>query len=359
MRNLCTLACMTFIRDTFLLIARVILGVVMIAHGWQKYNDWTVEGTGQNFSNMGVPMPELSAQFATYFEIGGGILLIIGLLVRLVGPILAVLMAGAAWFVHLDSGIFASDGGWELVGVIAAGGLALAAAGAGRISVDHLLAAPFRRRKAEKEAKARGEHAGSLAHTDARTDARYDDAQYAAANRGDAQYGDKRSNNFATGAAAGTAAGAGAGVVASRGNSGSNGNQAEYNNAQYNDAQYNDADAKTTQFNSADYNQGGQGAANNGEFGQAKFNDADQRAVANHQQNAQNNAQHGVQRGDQGVHGVQQGGVTAEHDYSEARTEQINVGDADYNSADFKSGKAPEVDSDAPTTQWPGDTRKK
>lgn len=335
MRNLCTLACMTFIRDTFLLIARVILGVVMIAHGWQKYNDWTVEGTGQNFSNMGVPMPELSAQFATYFEIGGGILLIIGLLVRLVGPILAVLMAGAAWFVHLDSGIFASDGGWELVGVIAAGGLALAAAGAGRISVDHLLAAPFRRRKAEKEAKARGEHAGSAAHTD------------------------KRSNNFATGAAAGTAAGAGAGVVASRGNSGSNGNQAEYNNAQYNDAQYNDADAKTTQFNSADYNQGGHGAANNGEFGQAKFNDADQRAVANHQQNAQNNAQHGVQRGDQGVHGVQQGGVTAEHDYSEARTEQINVGDADYNSADFKSGKAPEVDSDAPTTQWPGDTRKK
>ena len=71
---------MTALRDISLLVARVILGVVLIAHGWQKYNDWTVEGTGQNFDKMGVPSPELAAQFATYFEIAGGALLIIGLL---------------------------------------------------------------------------------------------------------------------------------------------------------------------------------------------------------------------------------------------------------------------------------------
>lgn len=144
---------MSILRDFSLLIARVILGVVLIAHGWQKYNDWTIEGTGKSFDGMGVPSPELSAQFATYFELAAGALLIIGLLVRLVGPILFVQMVGAAWFAHRDSGLFAADGGWELVAVIGAAGLALAGAGAGRISLDHLLATPFRRRKEEKLGK--------------------------------------------------------------------------------------------------------------------------------------------------------------------------------------------------------------
>ena len=97
---------MTFLRGISLLIARVILGVVLIAHGWQKYNDWKIEGTGKSFDGMGVPYPELSAQIATYFELIGGVLLIIGLLVRLVGPIMFVQMLGAFWFAHRDGGVF-------------------------------------------------------------------------------------------------------------------------------------------------------------------------------------------------------------------------------------------------------------
>lgn len=146
---------MTAIKDLFLLISRLMLGGVLIAHGWQKYNDWTIDGTAQNFEEMGVPSPELSAQFATFFELAAGALLILGLLVRLVGPILFALMVGAAWFAHRQNGLFATDGGWELVAVIGAAGLALAAAGAGRISLDYLLAAPFRRRKEEKLEKQR------------------------------------------------------------------------------------------------------------------------------------------------------------------------------------------------------------
>ena len=144
---------MIFLRDISLLIARVILGVVLIAHGWQKYNDWKIEGTGKSFDGMGVPYPELSAQIATYFELIGGVLLIIGLLVRLVGPILFVQMLGAFWFAHRDGGVFVSDGGWELVAVIGAAGLALAGAGAGRISLDYLLMTPLRRRRQAKESK--------------------------------------------------------------------------------------------------------------------------------------------------------------------------------------------------------------
>lgn len=145
---------MTVIRDIFLLIARIILGGVLIAHGWQKLNEWTIDGTASSFQEMGVPSPEISAQIATWFEIGGGAALILGLLVRLVGPVLFVQMAGAAWFAHRDSGIFVSDGGWEFVAVIGAAGLALSAAGAGRVSLDHLFIAPFRKRKDEKEAAA-------------------------------------------------------------------------------------------------------------------------------------------------------------------------------------------------------------
>ena len=152
---------MTVIRDIFLLIARIILGGVLIAHGWQKLNEWTIAGTASSFQEMGVPSPEISAQIATWFEIGGGAALILGLLVRLVGPVLFVQMAGAAWFAHRDSGIFVSDGGWEFVAVIGAAGLALAAAGAGRVSLDHLLIAPFRKRKDEKEAAANQQAVGA------------------------------------------------------------------------------------------------------------------------------------------------------------------------------------------------------
>ena len=134
---------MTVIRDIFLLIARIILGVVLIAHGWQKFNEWTIDGTASSFQEMGVPSPEISAQIATWFEIGGGAALILGLLVRLVGPVLFVQMAGAAWFAHRDSG------------------LALPAAGAGRVSLDHLLIAPFRKRKAEKETAANQQAVGA------------------------------------------------------------------------------------------------------------------------------------------------------------------------------------------------------
>ncbi|WP_459610444.1 DoxX family protein [Corynebacterium urogenitale] len=188
---------MNIIRCLFLLIARVILGVVLIAHGWQKYNDWTVEGTGQNFEQMGVPSPDLSAQIVTYFEIAGGALLILGLLVRLVGPLLFVAMAGAAWFAHRDNGIFVADGGWELVAVIGAAGLALSAAGAGRISLDHLLATPFRRRKeakaAERDEKLRQEGAanaqlGGAQYVDAQYSGAQVDGGYADAPAGGAGY---------------------------------------------------------------------------------------------------------------------------------------------------------------------------
>ena len=59
-------------RDLALLISRVVLGVVFIAHGWQKFRTNGLDGTAAGFDRMGVPAPTLSAYYATAVELLGG-----------------------------------------------------------------------------------------------------------------------------------------------------------------------------------------------------------------------------------------------------------------------------------------------
>lgn len=126
-------------RDTALLLARVVTGVVLVAHGWQKLVTDGVAATTDGFEGMGIPLAPVAAVFATVVELLGGVLLVAGAATALVGVLVALDMLGAALFVHIGNGVLVAEGGWELVGVIAAVALALAAAGAGRFSVDHAL----------------------------------------------------------------------------------------------------------------------------------------------------------------------------------------------------------------------------
>lgn len=129
----------TIIRDIVTALARITLGVIFVAHGWQKFNEWTVAGTTQSFSQMGVPFPEIAAPFATFVELIGGGLLILGALTPIVGILLAADLIGALVIVHAVPAPFVDQGGWELVAALAAGALLLAAVGPGRFSVDRLL----------------------------------------------------------------------------------------------------------------------------------------------------------------------------------------------------------------------------
>lgn len=131
--------------DVAYLIARLILGVVLLAHGVQKLMIDGIAETMSGFQAVGVPLAIVSASFVTLVEFLGGALLVIGALTRIVVGLHLIVMIGAAGFVHVTHGIFAEDGGWELVGVIAAAELMLAAVGAGRYSVDHLVAGLRRR----------------------------------------------------------------------------------------------------------------------------------------------------------------------------------------------------------------------
>jgi putative oxidoreductase len=141
-------------RDLGLLIVRVGLGVVMIAHGWQKYALNTLDGTRQGFTQLGVPFPELAAPGVTALEIFGGAAIILGLLTPLVGLAYAATMIGAIVLVHAPNGFFAGDGGFEFVGLIAVLSLGLAVAGAGRFSLDHALVGRRRERVASARAEA-------------------------------------------------------------------------------------------------------------------------------------------------------------------------------------------------------------
>ncbi|MGH3349160.1 MAG: DoxX family protein [Nocardioides sp.] len=125
--------------DLGLLLARLLIGAVLIAHGWQKFVTYTIDGTAQSFEVMGVPAPAAAAIFAAVVELIGGALLVLGLLTPVAAALIVLDMVGAFWFAHRSSGVFVGEGGWELVAVIAALAIALAVAGPGRASIDHAI----------------------------------------------------------------------------------------------------------------------------------------------------------------------------------------------------------------------------
>ena len=122
-----------------LTILRVALGFLFTAHGFQKFNEWTIAGTQAAFTEMGIPAANVAAPLVAGLELAGGIALILGVLTRVVAALLAVNMIGALFLVHAAAGVFADKGGYELVLLLAAAAFALALTGAGRLSLDRAL----------------------------------------------------------------------------------------------------------------------------------------------------------------------------------------------------------------------------
>lgn len=81
-----------------LLVARLIVGAIFIAHGWQKVNG--IEGTAGFFAGLNIPMPTLMAYVVAYGELIGGILLILGLWTCLASLFLIIVMLVAIFTAH-------------------------------------------------------------------------------------------------------------------------------------------------------------------------------------------------------------------------------------------------------------------
>lgn len=119
-------------------ILRIVVGFLFAAHGWQKYNEFTIAGTQGAFTQMGVPAADLVAPVVATLELVGGIALILGLATRPIAILLTLNMIGAIALVHAPAGVFVEAGGFELVLMLGASALAVALVGPGKLSLDNV-----------------------------------------------------------------------------------------------------------------------------------------------------------------------------------------------------------------------------
>ena len=122
-----------------ILLIRAALGIMFVAHGLLKIMVFTLAGTAQFFSQVG--FPSWMAYPVTFFEITGGVLLILGFYSRFVA-IAAVPVLLGALYVHLGNGwLFSSaNGGWEYPAFLAITAVVVALLGDGEYSIRSVFA---------------------------------------------------------------------------------------------------------------------------------------------------------------------------------------------------------------------------
>ncbi len=130
-----------------LLVLRLTLAIVMVAHGWPKLNpNSPMKGTA-GFSGflkqLGVPLPPFFAWVVALLETAGAVLLILGLGTRIlaVGFVIDMIVATVWVRIRMAKSAFAGGQGigWEFEFALAGIALALLFTGAGSIALDPLV----------------------------------------------------------------------------------------------------------------------------------------------------------------------------------------------------------------------------
>lgn len=130
------------IRDLALLVARIVVGVTLVAHGWHRWQVTGLETQTQIIADAGLPSAYGLAVTTVAFEIIGGILLIFGLATPLIGLGMTVLNTAIILTTKADNGFYAHTDGWEYNAIMAVLGLILLAFGSGRAGLDNLFIRP-------------------------------------------------------------------------------------------------------------------------------------------------------------------------------------------------------------------------
>src|SRR5207249_10593347 len=133
--------------DVGILVIRVLFGVAIAGHGAQKLFGWFggygLKGTGGFFEGLGFRPGVAFAAAAGFSELGGGILLTLGLFTPFGAAAVLAAMLVAIVSVHLKNGFFAMVNGIELPFLYAVSALGVAFTGAGAFSLDALFGLTF------------------------------------------------------------------------------------------------------------------------------------------------------------------------------------------------------------------------
>ncbi|MBX6385446.1 MAG: DoxX family protein, partial [Microbispora sp.] len=134
------------LHDLATLAARMGVGGIFFANGWQKLEAGLNTTTGQ-FSALQAPLPHVWAPATMLTELAGGTLLIAGFAVPVVGLLLFAEAIAVFALTAGDAGLPLTGGDGRLFIALAAASVLLSVTGAGRISADHMVV--IKRREAE------------------------------------------------------------------------------------------------------------------------------------------------------------------------------------------------------------------
>ena len=139
-------------RGVVLLIGRIGLGVLMIAHAKVEYDfaGGSLAGVGRLFEQSGIPLAAITGPANVLLEAFGGVAMILGLGVTIVGVLMALNMLGAWLLVHSTALYSMDHTGPETVIAIGLLSLVLAATGSGRFGLDHLIMRRARRSTSDR-----------------------------------------------------------------------------------------------------------------------------------------------------------------------------------------------------------------
>jgi putative oxidoreductase len=118
-----------------------LVGLVFAAHGAQKLLGWFggpgVQKQTAMFHALGLRPARVHALSAGSFELGGGLLLALGLVTPLAALAVTATMTTAIMMVHWPKGFFNHQGGYEFNLVLIFASVGLASIGPGNWSLDH------------------------------------------------------------------------------------------------------------------------------------------------------------------------------------------------------------------------------